>query len=256
MLQSIQIAGTVFWLYSFFDAASGVVLILCMYACTKKFALFCPHALKSKRPTLTAIAELTAIGVPFFLLFRLLNPAFGRWFTNGYANYYGNLAAWLLALTLIPALLRISPLRTFDLLTPGLPLSLFVAKLGCFFNGCCYGIELRGSWYLNQMTHRYEFPVQLLEAVVALGLFFFLRWYRKRAAFPGGVFPVYLVSYSVTRFFTEFLRDDLPDVVGGLDAYQVISLVCAILGMLLLYNAWTAGKQLQAHYDRILQEIK
>ena len=95
-----------------------------------------------------------------------------------------------------------------------------------------------GSWYFNQHTERYEFPVQLLESLIALGLFVFLRWYQKRNKITGSVFPVYLTLYAVSRFLTEFFRADLPHVLGTLTAYQILSAVYVLLGGVLLGAVW------------------
>ena len=54
-----------------------------------------------------------------------------------------------------------------------------VGKIGCFFAGCCYGIEYNG--FLN-VTYNYSaiapkgislFPIQLLESIVFLIIFLY-----------------------------------------------------------------------------------
>ena len=239
MLQEITVAGNTLSLHSVFDALAGLTLGIYILAQTKKYREYLPATTGSKkRLTAMAFFLLVILGLSFFGLLSVLNRAFADWFTRGNANYYGNLTAWLIGMTLLPIIFKVSPLKTMDLLSPGLPLCLSVAKLACFFHGCCSGFEMPGSWYFNQNTGRYEFPVQLLEAVVAFGLFVFLRWYQKRSRIPGSVFPVYLVLYAVSRFGTEFLRGDLPSVFGILNAYQVLSVVYVLLGGVLLSAVW------------------
>lgn len=235
MLQEITIAGYTLSMYTLFDALAGLTLLLYILNQTKRYREYLPATIsKQRKRTLFASLQLLVMSILLLGLILVLNRAFADWFTHGNANYYGNLTAWLIVMTVFPVIFKISPLNTMDLLSPSLPLCLFVAKCACFFHGCCSGIEMSGSWYFNQDTDRYEFPVQLVEALVALALFVFLRWYQGQKNKPGSVFPVYLILYSASRFGTEFLRADFPNVLGPFDAYQIMSVVYALLGVGLL----------------------
>ena len=239
MLQEITVAGNTLSLHTVFDALGILILLIYILSQSKKYGEYLSTATSNKRNR-TAVAFLLLLSMIILLLglISVLNRAFADWFTRGNANYYGNLTAWLIGMTLLPIIFKVSPLKTMDLLSPGIPLCLFVAKLACFFHGCCSGYEMPGSWYFNQHTERYEFPVQLLESLIALGLFVFLRWYQKRNKITGSVFPVYLTLYAVSRFLTEFFRADLPHVLGTLTAYQILSAVYVLLGGVLLGAVW------------------
>ena len=94
-------------------------------------------------------------------------------------------------------------------------------RIGCFLAGCCYGSDCSVPWavtfrdpYAHSLTgvpidvpvH----PVQLYESALnflnALVLYLILR--KKR--FDGQVFSLYILNYSVIRYFTEFFRGDHP----------------------------------------------
>lgn len=92
-------------------------------------------------------------------------------------------------------------------LVPMIPLFHAFARIGCFFGGCCYGVEseLLGlptfSVYANPMeTNR--IPVQLIEAGMEFLLFLFLHFYK------GNRLYAYLGFYSIGRFLLEFWRGD------------------------------------------------
>jgi phosphatidylglycerol:prolipoprotein diacylglycerol transferase len=73
-------------------------------------------------------------------------------------------------------------------------------RLGCYCAGCCYGIELADGDH---------FPVQLVEAgfcFLMLLVFLIIKPERRWPKLP--LFPVYVMIYSVGRFFLEFLRGD------------------------------------------------
>lgn len=231
MLQTLTFAGYTLTMYSFFDTLAGLTLLTYILEQTEKYREYLHSGISSQRKrTIFAFLQLLIMSLVLYVLLLAINRTFANWFTDGNGNYYGNLTAWMIVMTLFPVIFRVSPLKTMDLLSPGLPLCLFVAKLACFFQGCCSGFEMPGSWYFNQKIGRYEFPVQLVEALVALGLYVFLRWYQKKNKIRGSVFPVYLILYSVSRFLTEFLRADLANVLGPFDAYQIMSIVYMLLG--------------------------
>ena len=237
MFLNIDIMGHTVKMYDFWNAVSAAMMFVYLIAQTKQFSEISPQETEhpsEKRRMLVAFGDVLAIIIVAVALFKKLNPEFADWFTQGNANYYGSLTAWFIAITIMPLLCGVSPFGVHDMFAPALPIQLFFAKLACLFAGCCSGFEMSGSWYFNQSTDRYEFPVQLVEALLALALFFFLRWYRRRNKIAGSVFPVYLIVYSVSRFATEFLRADLPNVLGPLDAYQIMSIVYALLGGILL----------------------
>lgn len=255
MFQELTIAGTVVSLYKVFDTLAGLTLLAYILLQTKPYSLLLPESTTTKgKKELFAFIELFLIGILLYALLSFLNRSFADWFTSGNANYYGNLTAWLIILIALPVLFKVSPPKAMDLLSPGLPLSLFVAKLACFFHGCCSGFEMTGSWYFNQYTGRYEFPVQMVEALVALAIFFFLLYYRRRNKLTGSIFPVYLIAYSLSRFITEFLRADLPkNVLGPLDTYQVMSVIYLLNGLILLFVVREYGERIEGHYSKELE---
>ena len=241
MIQYAEILGYNVSMYDFWNVVSTVVMFVYLMLQAKKFgkiSLYAASQLSPKRKMLVSIWELLAIIVVAFALFRVLNPAFAKWFTQGNANYYGSLTAWFIGITVMTTIFKASPFLAHDMFAPALPIQLFFAKLACLFFGCCSGGEKLGTGYFNWRTRRFEFPIQLVEALVALALFVFLLLYQKRNRIPGSVFPVYLILYAVSRFVTEFFRADLDNVLGPLDAYQILSIVYVFLGAMLLGIVW------------------
>ena len=75
-----------------------------------------------------------------------------------------------------------------------------------------------------------EFTIQLVEAGLALLIFIFLMAWRKKAK-PGTMFPIYLVIFSGTRFFSEFLRCE-PNVFWRLKIYHILCVIGAVVGVI------------------------
>lgn len=145
------------------------------------------------------------------------------------ANYFGILYTAPLILLLVCFLLRIPPLKQIDLITPAFAMALFFNKVGCFCAGCCAGFECSWGMYNGNGGH-VQFPVQLVEAGLALAIFVFLLVWRKKAK-PGTMYPLYMILMAGTRFFSEFLREE-PNVFLIFKTYHILCFIGVALGVL------------------------
>lgn len=175
-----------------------------------------------------------------------LNNKFGNFFETG-ANYFGLLFFEPIVLYLFFYVIKINPLKQMDLITPAFPLALVFVKLACFFHGCCSGVEC--SWGLYYPSEdKIMFPAQLLEAGVALLLFIFLSFYKKRAK-EGTLFPIYLTVYSAIRFFTEFTRIE-KNILGPFKTYHFLCLAGVIIGAAALFIVLRYPEKIKTVYNR------
>lgn len=177
--------------------------------------------------------NIVLISVVQFMPAPIVNKLFGNLVGTG-MNYFGLLLTAPLILPLYCWIMGINIASQVDAVTPAFPLALFFTKLGCATAGCCSGIPWKFG-LRNPYNGRLEFPIQLLEAAVALGIFFFLLKVQKRLK-PGTAYPVYVILYSGIRFFTEFLRAD-ENILWIFKTYQIICLgafLLAAVGYLLI----------------------
>ena len=111
------------------------------------------------------------------------------------------------------------------------------ARIGCFFGGCCYGVESRFGFSANGNTvtdigEVCRFPVQLLEAGLNFLIAILICFLLKKEEVKGKVFYIYLSLYAVVRFFDEFLRgDEIRGFVFGLSTSQFISIFVEIFAI-------------------------
>lgn len=128
--------------------------------------------------------------------------------------------------------------KIVDLAIPGVGLGLFIGRIGCFLNGCCYGIKCADDFPLRvkfpsfetwtqrglsadlarlydagqaAMGDFYRHPAQLYESIGALAIFFYLSNFRKHALFKGHVFLMFVWLYSLLRLIVEFYRFGDPE---------------------------------------------
>lgn len=146
--------------------------------------------------------------------------------------------------------------RVADLSAPGISFGLFFGRLGCFWNGCCYGKLAPPAWgvvfprgsdaWQKQLADgaigpgQAALPVhatQLYEAaaclVISLILYFVVRPSKRR---NGEVFAWLLILYAVARSLVEIFRDDDRGVFfgGRVSTSQLISLPLLAAGVALL----------------------
>jgi phosphatidylglycerol:prolipoprotein diacylglycerol transferase len=117
---------------------------------------------------------------------------------------------------------RIPTWKVADIAGAALALGHGFGRIGCFLAGCCYGRECSLPWratfhseYANRLTgiplNNPLHPVQLYESALNFLNFFILFLVLRKKTFDGQVFSLYVVNYSIIRFFTEFFRGDHPD---------------------------------------------
>ncbi len=136
-----------------------------------------------------------------------------------------------------------------DMIAPGAIIAQAIGRLGCTINGCCYGTETAVPWAfiythpnslapLGVPTH----PTVVYEIFWDLVVFGILYKLRGRLTPPGSLFLVYLVAYSVGRFFLSYLRQNNIFAAGLLEA-QIVSLLTIAAGLpfLIIRTRWVKG---------------
>ena len=164
---------------------------------------------------------------------------------HGGLVFYGGLAAGLLAGLSYIRKAALPLLRTVDLMIPPLVIAHAIGRLGCFFNGCCYGKPTSLPWafvFLPDGLPRH--PTQLYESGALLLIFFVLKNRERGRAAPGVLLLTYGFLYGAWRFCVEFLRGDNPILAWNLTLFQWISLPLAMGCGLLL---WMSRRRAAPH---------
>ncbi len=163
---------------------------------------------------------------PAFAAAPALIPAIWR----GGLIWYGGFAGGLLAGWIYLRAQGLPVLRALDQFIPFLAVGHAIGRIGCFFNGCCYGRSTE-AWYGVQFPGhpRPVVPTQLFEAAGLVAMFFALRAARSTCHEPGRVFGLYLTCYAALRFGIEFFRGDQARW-HGLTLPQAVSIALLAIG--------------------------
>ncbi|MDD4178442.1 MAG: prolipoprotein diacylglyceryl transferase [Candidatus Margulisbacteria bacterium] len=158
---------------------------------------------------------------------------------NGGLVFLGGLFLAILAVVVFARQKNIPLLNLLDAITPGTALGYAIGRLGCFFNGCCFGLPTNLPWGItfpsgslaafycpNERLH----PTQLYSSLIVLILFLGLLWLYKNKKFSGQIFFSGLVGYALYRFLIEFLRYS-PIHWLALTPSQWLAIIMLIFGL-------------------------
>ena len=141
-------------------------------------------------------------------------------------------------------------LKLGNVIAPSIALGMAIGRLGCFFNGCCYGIV--ASWGFDFGDGLLRLPTQLFESAFHLISFVLLICFGNKARAlrtPGILFKLYLLTYFIFRFATEFIRVN-PIVCCGLTIYQIICGLGILYMLIIMWRANRNERKQQIEYDR------
>lgn len=165
-------------------------------------------------------------------------------FEQGGLTFYGAVISGTLFDLLFLRYKRIPFWRAMDTVGFGLPLGIAVARLGCFFNGCCYGIACSYPWgcQFPAAGAGTFHPTQIYESISAVIIFAILQLTRRWRRNYGEVFLGCMALYGFFRFFIEFYRAENPVVLAGLKLSQILGLL-AILAAVTIRKVIDRGRR-------------
>ncbi|MBI3996559.1 MAG: prolipoprotein diacylglyceryl transferase [Candidatus Omnitrophica bacterium] len=165
---------------------------------------------------------------------------------HGGLVWYGGFIGGIMAGWLYVRAQRLDFLRVLDQFMPFVALGHAIGRVGCFFNGCCYGKTTTlwcGVWFPGH--EQAVLPTQLFEAGGLLVLFLILRRLQSPSNLrsPGTVFGAYLIGYGLLRCVIEWFRGDQTVWWMGLTLQQLISACLVVCGLALWWGArWRAPR--------------
>ena len=159
--------------------------------------------------------------------YYMRNPMQILYFRQGGLSFLGGFFVAYFLCWLYVKRTKISFWKYADITTLSIAIGLGIARIGCFLNGCCfgvvsenYGIKFPSLYmppvYLQQLKDgliasgsSYTLPViptQLYSSLYSFLIFFILLWMKKYKKYDGFLFLSFLILYSIARFTIEFFR--------------------------------------------------
>ena len=190
----------------------------------------------------------------------------GAIFSRGGLVWYGGFVGGVLAYWFQVRARKLPMATMFDATAPALAIAIALGRVGCFLVGDDYGLPTNSRFgvtfpqgasppstagYLRSVGADIPtsvpdeqlvavHPTQLYEIAIILVVFaFLLRWSRARHR-QGAMFALFMILYSIERFFIEILRAKGDRIVFGLSTAQAASILLVLLGIVALLRSRSA----------------
>lgn len=163
---------------------------------------------------------------------------------------YGAVIGVILAIVIYCLVKKLSIWQVTDVISPGALVGMAIGRVGCVFNGCCYGLTTSLPWavdytcsgsYAPQVMPLH--PTQIYHIIWNLAAFGLLWSLRRRLKPTGSVFLIYLALYAAGDLLIRFFRDGDP-FLFGLQQAQLIGIIILVISISwLVIRMWLAKKK-------------
>ncbi len=199
--------------------------------------------------------------VAFDLDYYLANPSEIIKIWHGGLAIHGGIIAGVIFLILYSLKYKVRPLKIMDMTVVSLIIAQAIGRWGNFFNGEAHGPETTRLVLENlkiipkfvidgmNISGVYYHPTFYYESLWCILGFILLVVIRKFYQYlkAGQLTGIYLMWYSIGRFFIESLRTDSL-MLGSIKAAQLISIVLFITG-LVIFIIKMKGSKFEDRYD-------
>lgn len=176
----------------------------------------------------------------YFCIFTETPHTFWQFFEiwNGGLAILGGVIGGVIAILLYSKIHKKNLLEILSIAAPSLILGQAIGRIGCFFAGCCYGVEV-----LNPALHFFPISIEIdgvwhyatmfWESFLCVVGFIILQTLLNKNAPKGTTVCAYLCYYGTIRAIIETFRGDSLYLFGsGIKVSQALSIVLIILGII------------------------
>lgn len=193
------------------------------------------------------VLPLSIIGARiYYVIFSDINYTFWEVFKiwEGGMAIYGGVIGGTIGVVLYCLIHKKNFLDVADVAVVGLILGQAIGRIGCYFAGCCYGIEVTNEalmWFplctqIDGVWHLSTFFYESFCDFVIFAVFLFLI--TKKVKTRGVMASLYLICYGTVRCIIETFRGDSL-YIGAIKVSQLLSGLLIIAGIILLVVIYT-----------------
>ncbi|MBN1997536.1 prolipoprotein diacylglyceryl transferase [candidate division KSB1 bacterium] len=157
---------------------------------------------------------------------------------------------------------KLNFLKFADTVIPAVAFGIFLTRIGCFLNGCCYGLPCEGHSHFcvifppegvagSMFPGVPLIPTQLYSSAYGLVIMAILLISERWQKFDGYLFYIFVVLYGIARFIIDMFRYYEDSMIiftlgeKGISLNQGISLLFVLLGLVLFVKGLVAaGKKI------------
>lgn len=166
---------------------------------------------------------------------------------------YGAVIGVILAIVIYCLVKKLSIWLIADIISPGALVGMAIGRIGCAFNGCCYGLTTSLPWAVEYTCEQSYAPLgvplhptQIYHIIWNLVAFGILWSLRRRLKPTGSVFLIYLAFYAAGDLVIRAFRDGEP-FLFGLQEAQLIGIIMLVITVpWLIIRMWRARRKASA----------
>lgn len=173
-----------------------------------------------------------------------------RFITGSGFVVFGGIIGGILTIIGYCKIRKMDAVAYMDLMVPSVAVAQGFGRIGCFLAGCCYGKEtdsIIGITFGNSNFAPNNVKLLPSQLIMSAGDFIIagiLLWYSSKNPAKGKTGMLYLMLYSVGRFFVEFTRNDDRGFVGVLSTSQFIGLIMFFVSAgIFFFFPWNKKKE-------------
>ena len=184
----------------------------------------------------------------------IINPFHSSYVGIAGLSMMGGVILAMIAAFAFFSIKKMNPWPITDVMMPMFALGVAITRIGCFLNGCCFGLPTHselGVIFPSDSMAGFQFPdtpllpTQLFESVAGLAILGVVLWSERFKRFDGHSFWITVGLYSAWRFFIDFFRYYEPSMVVKMFGYgfsrnQVLSALMffvSIIAYLVMYSS-------------------
>ncbi|MBD3392975.1 MAG: prolipoprotein diacylglyceryl transferase [Chitinivibrionales bacterium] len=198
----------------------------------------------------------------------VINPFHGGSMGIGGLVMYGGYIGAILAGVAYFRIKKIPFLPYADAAAPTIGFGIFLTRIGCFLNGCCFGAPTEASWGVDFPSScpagHYQLgvhadalhPSQLYLSAGGLIIALIILALGRKKVFAGFEFFLFGILYSILRFAVDFTRYYTPDEhLLGLTHNQIVCIgIFVVFGGLMLKSVLGEAPAPQEPVPEVLVE--
>lgn len=154
-------------------------------------------------------------------------------FINSGYSFLGGMIGSILVVALYSKRYKLDFIKILSNFMVIYPLVYSISKIGCFLNGCCYGI-------ININDINYKFPLQLVDTTIMLILFLILLMQAKKQKTLG--ISILFSIFYIVRFLEDYFREFRNIYFLNLTLEQILCGILIIINsMIIVFRMYKKG---------------
>lgn len=160
-------------------------------------------------------------------------------------SFWGATFAFIAGIFYLSKKYNQSSLRLLDIIAPSILIGMLFGNIGAFLDGINYGSPTELPWGISFRSANVKYispihPTQLYSAlytlILAIGLIMLLN--KTRSLLAGFIAEVGLLTFSIFKFFEDFMRGDEIFKIFSIRISQILAFAGILIAAYLIYQRY------------------